>query len=434
MIRSISVMSMEESSAFAPDGSWDEGTSDAPTSAPAASPSPARSNGESRTVEEATASGGLASASPPPETGMAATPARPWGAPSTKTPGSAKTPGVRSDMDADEQLFVNEFGFEISTEEKRREEFYIKNIDGSRVIRREVKWANMTADWSSTHSKMSQKIKDRCRKGIPSKLRGVAWQLLLGSRKEMVDSANAGVYEALKKKKMDTEVQGIIERDLARTFPTHVLFRDADGIGQTQLRNILRAYANIDPEVGYVQGMGFIVGTLMTQMEEEESFWALHSLMHNERYRLRDMFRPGFPMLQLFFFQLKKLMSIHLPRLFKRFEDIGVDPSFFASQWFLTLFVYHFQFRALLRVWDIFFCEGWKEIFRVAIALMKWEERELLEMPFDKVLPALKLLHENKNPDEILAQSLKVKFKTEELHKWRLEYEAGLRTATQQAL
>lgn len=336
-------------------------------------------------------------------------------------------------MDEEEQLFINEWGFEINEKERKREEVYIKSIDGAQVLRREVKWANMTADWSATSHKMMEKLKERCRKGIPSKLRGIAWQYLLGSRREMEDPANQGVYDALRRKKVDPEVAGIIERDLGRTFPTHVLFRDQDGLGQTQLRNILRAYANIDPEVAYVQGMGFLVGALMTQMEEEEAFWALHSLMHHERYRLRDMYRPGFPMLQLFFFQLKKLMQEQIPKLFNRFEEIGVDPSFFASQWFLTLFVYHFQFRALLRVWDIFFCEGWKQIFRVAIALMKWEERELLVLPFDQVLPRLKLLHEGKNPDEILTRSLKVKFKTEELARWRKEYEEQLRSSHQAA-
>eukprot|EP00742_Colponemidia_sp_Colp-10_P016328 GILJ01018699.1.p1 GENE.GILJ01018699.1~~GILJ01018699.1.p1 ORF type:complete len:272 (+),score=44.22 GILJ01018699.1:87-818(+) len=238
----------------------------------------------------------------------------------------------------------------------------------------------------------------------------------------MQNPMNKGVYEALKKKKMDPETEGTIERDLNRTFPTHVMFQE-EGVGQAKLRNVLHAYANIDPEVGYVQGMGFLAGTLLTQMEEEEAFWCFHSMMHSEKYRLRDMFKPGFPMLQLFFFQLRALTMKEIPKLQKHFDALNVDPSFFAAQWFLTLFVYHFQFRALLRIWDIFMCEGWKIIFRVALALMKWEEKLLLSLPFDKILPALKNLHENKNPDEIMERCLKIKFKTEELKDLRKEYE-----------
>lgn len=322
----------------------------------------------------------------------------------------------------EENLFVSEFGFEIDEKEKCREETYVRCVNGKKILRREIKWANMASEWNSAKL---EKLKRRCRKGVPTKMRSVVWQLLLGSRDEMVSPSNKGVYEALKRKRLDSDIAGIIERDLGRTFPTHVLFKDQDGIGQTKLRSILHAYACIDPEVGYVQGMGFLVGTLLTQMEEEESFWAFHAMMNNERYRLRDMYRPGFPMLQMFFFQLKKLLADQLPKLFDHFENLGVDPSFFASQWFLTLFVYHFQFRSLLRIWDIFMCEGWKEIFRVAIGLMRWEEKMLLQLPFDKILPALKALHEDKDPDEIVDRSLKVKFKTEQLLAWRAEYEAG---------
>eukprot|EP00658_Telonema_sp_P-2_P021920 TRINITY_DN18746_c0_g2_i2.p1 TRINITY_DN18746_c0_g2~~TRINITY_DN18746_c0_g2_i2.p1 ORF type:complete len:128 (-),score=33.61 TRINITY_DN18746_c0_g2_i2:194-577(-) len=116
-----------------------------------------------------------------------------------------------------------------------------------------------------------------------------------------------------------------------------------------------------------------------------------------------------------------------IPKLQAHFDRLGVDPSFFAAQWFLTLFVYHFQFRALLRVWDIFMCEGWKIVFRCALALMKWEEKTLLSLPFDRILPALKNLHEGKNPDEIVERSLKIKFKTDELAKLRQRYDAGER-------
>lgn len=335
---------------------------------------------------------------------------------------------TRQQDEDDERTFVDEFGFELSDEEAiKREECYVRTIDGKRVLRREVKWAQMTADWSRTNVKMYDKLKDRARKGIPSKLRGVAWQLLTGSRSEMESGANRGVYNALKLKKIvDKDMEGIIERDLNRTFPTHVLFRDDDGAGQTKLRNVLHAYACIDPEVSYVQGMGFIVATLLTQMDEEESFWCFHAMMNHERYRLRDMYKPGFPMLQMFFYQLQQLLKQQIPRLSRHFEQLGVDMSFFAAQWFLTLFVYHFQFRALLRVWDIFLCEGFKIIFRTAIALMKWDEEMLLSLPFDQILPALKNLHENKNPDEIVVRALKVKFKTEELLKWRKEYELQL--------
>ncbi|RNF05532.1 rab-like GTPase activating protein [Trypanosoma rangeli] len=336
-------------------------------------------------------------------------------------------PQDTDEEDDDEREFIDEFGFIIDREQKDRELLYVKNIDGKKVVRREVKWANMASDWDKVNSKRHALLKERCRKGIPARFRGVAWQLLLGSHKQMLDPAIRGTYASLYNKELaDEELAQVIERDLARTFPTHILFREEGGVGQTFLRNVLHAYACIDPEVGYVQGMGFVVGALSTQMEEEETFWALHTLMYDSRYTLREMYRPGFPMLQQFFYQLSQLMARLLPKLYSHFESVGMHPSFYASQWFMTLFVYHFPFRALLRVWDIFMSEGWKIIFRVAIALMKWEEKRLVKMPFDEAIPALKKMHEGKDPDEILRRAQAVKFKTSELQAysdayWRMQ-------------
>ena len=327
----------------------------------------------------------------------------------------------------EEQRFVDEFGFELEDSSLvEHEKVYIKNIDGRKVLRREVKWNQMTGDWEKTNSKMYEKMKERCRKGIPSKFRGSAWQLLCGSRDAMKKPENAGVYVALTTKRSDSEIEGLIERDLGRTFPTHQLFRDDDGIGQTHMRRILRAMSNIDPEVGYVQGMGFICGTLLTQMGEEETFWTLHAMMTKERYMMREVFKAGFPMLKIQFYQLKQLMRQQVPKLAAHCEAMNVDVSFFASRWFLTLLVYHFPFRSILHIWDIFFAEGWKIVFRVAIALMRWDEVELLEMPFDQLVPYLTdMPDKRKCPEEIVTRALKVKFKTAELLRWRQEAENG---------
>jgi hypothetical protein len=44
----------------------------------------------------------------------------------------------------------------------------------------------------------------------------------------------------------------------------------------------------------------------------------------------------------------------------------GIHPTMFCSHWFITLFAYTLPFDHLLRVWDVFFLEGPKIIFRCA--------------------------------------------------------------------
>ena len=55
----------------------------------------------------------------------------------------------------------------------------------------------------------------------------------------------------------------LILRDLPRTYPTHPHFREPNGPGQQSLFNILKSYSIHDPEIGYCQGIAFIVGPLL---------------------------------------------------------------------------------------------------------------------------------------------------------------------------
>ena len=326
----------------------------------------------------------------------------------------------------DEQAFVDEFGFQLRDEAQICEELrYVRSIDGEQVKRREVKWESMTKDWSRTNTQAWDKMKDRCRKGIPSRMRGIAWQLLVGSQMKLTE--HRGVYAQLLRKAPDADTEGLIERDLARTFPSHALFRDSEGVGQAQLRNILHAYCAVDPEVGYVQGMGFLVATLLTQMSEEEAFWCFHEMMQQNLFAMRELFRPNFPMLQLCFYQLKMLMDAHCPGLRAHLEGVGLDVSIFASQWFMTLFVYRLHFRSVLRLWDIFLCEGWKIIFRLSIMLLKSEQHRLMGQPIDVCMHVLRTITDDKHPDAIIDSAMAVKFKTECLLEYRRDYEDMLR-------
>ena len=49
----------------------------------------------------------------------------------------------------------------------------------------------------------------------------------------------------------------------------HVMFSEKDSAGQKNLRQVLQAYALFNPELGYCQGMGMIVGLLLMRMNPE---------------------------------------------------------------------------------------------------------------------------------------------------------------------
>jgi hypothetical protein len=67
---------------------------------------------------------------------------------------------------------------------------------------------------------------------------------------------------------------------LNRTAPDVIEFESDIAEGKNRLYNILRAYANLDREIGYCQGMNFIAAMLLINIQDEEkAFWCLVSIM-----------------------------------------------------------------------------------------------------------------------------------------------------------
>ncbi len=83
-----------------------------------------------------------------------------------------------------------------------------------------------------------------------------------------------------------------IKRDLNRTFPTCTYFTEGH-TGQADMERVLSAYAKYDAQIGYVQGMNFVVGALLYHCSEEIAFWLFVSLI--EDYEIRDIYLPGTP-------------------------------------------------------------------------------------------------------------------------------------------
>lgn len=65
----------------------------------------------------------------------------------------------------------------------------------------------------------------------------------------------------------------------------------------------------------------------------------------------------GLPLVQQYLFQFEKLVKEQLPRLGAHFDQEMINPSMYASQWFITVFSYSFPFPLALRIWDVFLHE-----------------------------------------------------------------------------
>ncbi|KAI8382426.1 rab-GTPase-TBC domain-containing protein [Blakeslea trispora] len=253
-------------------------------------------------------------------------------------------------------------------------------------------WANMIDD-PQCLNKNNRDLIQHIRLGIPPSVRGMVWQLLAKSRDEAL------VERYMNLLKLDSPYDKMIQRDLARTFPGHTYFKDTDGQGQEGLYNVVRAYSSYDNEVGYCQGLAFIVGPMLLNMSEEDAFCILIQLMN--QHGLRGHFTPEMDGLQLRLYQFDALVQEYLPHVARHLKQQGVNSTMYASQWFLTLFAYKFPFNLVFRIYDVIFAEGISVIFKFAIALLKRNQTTILGLDFEHLLDFLKngLFEEYKDDD-----------------------------------
>ncbi|KAK3598276.1 hypothetical protein CHS0354_022593 [Potamilus streckersoni] len=238
-------------------------------------------------------------------------------------------------------------------------------------------WGKLVNDWDSAKKKPAF-LKQLVRRGIPHHFRGMAWQLLLNVQ----DSPMKAMYVEYLKQTSPSEK--MIRRDIARTFPGHKFFKEKDGLGQESLFNVMKAYSLHDREVGYCQGSGFIVGLLLIQMPEEETFAVLVKLMQD--FRLRELFKPSMAELGLCMFKLECLIQDFLPDVYLHFQTQSFHTSMYASSWFLTLFATVFPLEIASRIMDLFISEGMDIIFRVAIAILQSSQELILSLDMEGML------------------------------------------------
>ena len=159
-----------------------------------------------------------------------------------------------------------------------------------------------------------------------------------------------------------------ISKDLLRTLPNDSTFQRGTSRYQ-KLFNILKAYSNYNNEIGYAQGMNFIVAKLIKFFDnEKEAFIYLDSLFNKlnmvEVIGIKNNLEKK---MKIIHFLLKTLC----PDILFFLEKKKINHEIFTAKWYITLFSKNFKYDNILMViWNFSIIFGWKFIFLFSISVI----------------------------------------------------------------
>jgi hypothetical protein len=127
----------------------------------------------------------------------------------------------------------------------------------------------------------------------------------------------------------------------------------------------LLAFSKYDSNVGYVQGMNFLVGSLLHHCSEEIAFWLFVAIV--EEYWLRDVFQVKLPGLYKHIALMEHLLQTYLPDLSAHLAACNISPEVYSSDWIFTLYANVVPIERYQLFLTNFFEDGWAFFYRFTL-------------------------------------------------------------------
>ena len=236
--------------------------------------------------------------------------------------------------------------------------------------------------------------------GMPNSFRLIAWNIVnninyLNDINFVINNINYNSNNLYKKfllKDLDNKKSDLIYGDIKRTFP----FQNYDSINkhkkendESSLYNILKAFCNIDEEIGYCQGMNYLSGFLLlsTDFDEKSTFFLLISIFSNtfiqrkkNNFSLRGLFMEEFPLLYFYGFIFDDLLQKYIPKLKKHLTDNCIPNDVWIIKWIQTVFTMILPINWSKKLWDNIFSSDFFFIIKFSISLCISLSKDIMEL------------------------------------------------------
>ncbi|XP_076454498.1 uncharacterized protein LOC143289420 [Babylonia areolata] len=246
----------------------------------------------------------------------------------------------------------------------------------------QIQWNRYMKDNARDLLKNKKELKLLCRGGVPDHFRRAVWKALIHDQvgDVMMDKGPhyfRSLCSLLPDSPLAARYRKQIGLDLMRTMPSNIKFSTPGSKGIMDLQDVLLAFCVHNPNIGYCQGMNFLVAMALLFMDPQDAFWTLVAV--TERYHTVSYFDQNLLGAQADQSVLRDLLVDLLPGLARHLVAIDIEIATVTLNWFLAIFFDAVPFHTLLRIWDCFLLEGPKVLFRFSLAILKMHEREIVQ-------------------------------------------------------
>ncbi|KAK7487240.1 hypothetical protein BaRGS_00021468, partial [Batillaria attramentaria] len=189
--------------------------------------------------------------------------------------------------------------------------------------------------------KNRKELKWLCRGGVPDVFRRTVWRGFVHDQvSDLMVEKGPHYYRSLCSMLPDSPLAARyrkqISLDLMRTMPSNIKFSTAGSKGIMDLQDVLLAFCVHNPNIGYCQGMNFLVAMALLFMDAQDAFWTLVAV--TERYHSVSYFDQNLLGAQADQSVLRDLLGDLLPNLARHLEAIDIEISTVTLNWFLAIF------------------------------------------------------------------------------------------------
>ena len=223
------------------------------------------------------------------------------------------------------------------------------------------------------------------RKGIMHSYRWPIWKLLQNYNKNcQVDQSLIEIRKQLYPlllKCENEEVRIIVTKDVLRTSRQKILFQNMDSIGSQKLYNVCYALGCFFEDIGYIQGMNFVVGFVLevSGLEEFDTFNFIVNFWKKQRTLYIGLYEENFPLMKFLQFTFHEILRKQKPKVEESLKKMQCPDELWIGKWFLSFFTFSLDKEFILRIFDFLMITDCLGMVYIALAITFQLEKVILK-------------------------------------------------------